>query len=53
MSKYKDQIQERADQMEAELNRSLTHEEYMQAQDDVFDSYCDAADMARKEEKGE
>lgn len=53
MSRYKDQIQERADQIENELGRSLTHKEYMQAQDDVFESYCAAADLARKEEKGE
>ena len=53
MSKYKDQIQAKADEMEAELGRSLTHEEYMQAQDDVLDDYCAIAYMARKEAKGE
>ena len=53
MSKYKDMIQEKADEMESDFGRSLTHEEYQQAQDTVFDNLCDMADMARKEEMGE
>jgi len=53
MSKYKDMIQAKADEMESELGRCLTHKEYQQAQDAVLDNLCDAADMARKEEKGE
>ena len=53
MSRYKDMIQEKADEMESEFGRSLSHEEYMQAEDKVVDDLCDIADMARKEEKGE
>lgn len=53
MSNYKDQIQERAEEMEAELGKSLTHKEYMQAQQSVVDDWYSYADMLRKEDKGE
>jgi len=53
VSKYKDQIQERADEIENALGRSLTHSEYMQAQQSVVDDWYSYADMLRKEAKGE
>jgi len=53
MSDYKDRIQQKADEMEYDLGRSLTHEEYLKAQWAVADEYADLADYYRDLENEE